>query len=118
MKCTEPLFMEFLAEVSDIPIDATNFATDAIYKLCAISSRAQLNSEPTAQENWKRTKIWFRLWRTGYGKNKPAFKMGNDAFRRGADLEENPFDEHAKVDIYPGKFQMWKQGWLTEKGMG
>ena len=117
MKCAEPLFKDFLAEATDIPTDAPEFARDAIYKLCAISSRRELNTEPTAQANWTRTKVWFGLWRTGHGKRKPPFKMGNDAFRRGADLEENPFDQNAKVDVYPGDYQMWKQGWLTESAM-
>ena len=117
MKCQEPLFMEFLQEVSDISQDAPNFARDAVCKLIGISSRKQLNTEKQAQENWLRVKRGFGLWRTGTGKGKPPFKMGNAAFRRGADLEENPFDADAPIVLYPGDYQMWKQGWLTEKGM-
>lgn len=117
MKCKEPLFIEFLQEVSDLDATAPNFARDAVCKLIGISSRKQLNTEKQAQENWLRVKRGFGLWRTGTGKGKPPFKMGNDAFRRGADLEENPFDPNAKIEIYPGKHEMWKHGWLTESWM-
>lgn len=117
MRCAEPLFVEFLAEVCDISADGPNSARDAIYKICGISSRKQLNTEKLAQENWTRTKKWFGLWRTGAGKDKPPFKMGNDAFRRGADIEENPFDADAEIELYPGNHQMWKQGWFTESQM-
>lgn len=117
MRCKEPLFVEFLAEVSDIDANTPNFAREAVCKLCGISSRKQLNTEKAAQENWTRAKKWFGMWRVGFGKDKPPFKMGNDAFRRGADLEENPFDKDEKIVLYPGRFQMWKQGWLTEKAM-
>ena len=116
MKCKEPLFMSFLAELSTIPIDAENFASLAVYELCGISSRKQLNIEPLAQKNWQRLKVWFGMWRVGYGKDKPPFKMGNDAYKRGADLEENPFTENGENDPF-GPFKSWKSGWLNERSM-
>lgn len=51
--------------------------------------------------------------------NKPPFIQGREAFKAGHPASYNPFDpdEPYAPDDYPGRFQLWLDGWRNAKMM-
>lgn len=112
MKCAEPIFQRYLQDAyggADSPVDA-------LYKVCAITSRKQLNTEPDAADRWRRALKWFGMWRMGAGKThsghkNPPFIMGQLAAERETPSNENPFQRGLPKDAIDKDFDMWAQGW-------
>lgn len=48
---------------------------------------------------------------------KPPFLQGQQAFRDGVFIAENPHDAEAPAtgDDYPGAYANWRAGWITER---
>lgn len=122
MRCKEPVFLQFLADVTETPTDSPTFARDALCGLCGVSSRKQLNTNDLAAGRWQDVKRRFGRWRRGEGMNflghpNSAAIMGHEAYRRGCDLEENPFDPEDKSGPYPWPHALWAGGWNSEKNI-
>lgn len=118
MKCQEPLFVAFLLDASGVSIDQPDYANAALYKLCHISSKKQLNTEPAAAENWRRVLGWFDRWIAGEGKThsgiqNPPFRMGEVAYKRGTNVAQNPFEVSPEYD---NPRSLWLRGWMTAMG--
>lgn len=115
IKCGEALFQSFLADATPVDVTGKESAGEALRQLAGVSSRKVFNSAPGA-EKWARVLKWFKMWRQGYGKDVPPFLMGQAAYRRGCDFEDNPFDPEEGPDIdKPHDF--WAQGLQFEKRM-
>ena len=112
MKCAEPIFQRYLQDASG----GVEGAVQALYEVCGISSRKELNTNPDAANRWLVVLRGFGMWRLGAGKThsgykNPPFVMGQLASERGAELSENPFQQGMPENGIDKDFDMWAQGW-------
>jgi hypothetical protein len=112
----EAPFQRFLSDCVKTPVATPEDAAQAIRKLCGITTRAQLNSDPQAIERWHRVLTWFGKWRAGHGKNAvgrpygPSI-MGRVAHDRGMALSDNPFPQPDPFDTDESDYDLWAIGW-------
>lgn len=120
IKCGEPLFQQFLADATQHTVTNKEQAAEAFRQYCQIESRKELNTSDKAAQRWQTIKKWFKQWRLGYGRDgqglpRSSHMMGREAFKRGADLEENPFDPHEPLDFGENDHSFWASGWTNEQ---
>ena len=120
MKCAEPLFAQFLADASGKDTSDKEAAAEALRQLAGVGSRREFNA-PDGAKSWLKVLKWFGQWRTGHGKcedgqMRPPFLMGQKAFQRDCDLDDNPFppDEGPEIDK---PRTAWAQGFRNERSV-
>lgn len=119
IKCGEKLFREFLFDCFlKSPQGAPDDPAEALRRLAGVGSRSEFNTDEGAQK-WRKVLALFGKWRVGHSKDgdgyaRPPFLMGEVAFTRGCDLDDNPFHPEEGPDI-DKPHHLWRQGFNVAK---
>lgn len=120
IKCADPLFQRFLADATRFHVDTPENAAPALRYLAKVESRSEFKTEEGAKK-WHRVLSWYGDWRRGHGKTDlgppaPPFLMGQRAFARGCDRDDNPFSDEEPSETGYEKDKpraAWAQGFLV-----
>lgn len=118
IKCKEPLFAQFLYQCEHYAGRTPESPEQALRNLAKVESRSEFN-HPDSYAKWFDVLKLFGKWRQGFGNDAdgdptPPFLMGQRAWERGCELEDNPYqrDEGPNIDR---PHDLWAQGWKTRK---
>ena len=62
MTCQEGAFIKFIGEISDVPIEDAQGATNFVRGYCVIESRRELDTNPEANQRWQELRERYDAW--------------------------------------------------------